>query len=98
MRDGENGYFANNDPADMAAQVLKLLCNTEQRQQFGRRSKQLALRFTERNQVRKLIRLYESVISKHNVAAQLPSEDRFGLLSSVLHRARTALGRSNDQE
>ena len=63
--DGENGYYAKNNATDFARKVTELLKSPTKRAAFGERSKQLAMKFTEKRQVRKLIALYESIIIEH---------------------------------
>lgn len=63
--DGENGYYAKNNPTDLARKVVSLLGDPKKRAAFGERSKQLAMNFTEQKQTKKLIKLYESVIISH---------------------------------
>lgn len=62
VRDGESGIFADNTPESIARGIISLLEDPEKRQAFGEASKKLAARFTERQQVRKLERLYQRVI------------------------------------
>ncbi len=67
VRDGENGYFAENTPESIAENVIKLCKSPKQCQKFGEHSKVLARHYTERSQVKKLIRLYEDVIDNHDL-------------------------------
>lgn len=60
--DGENGYYAKNNPTDFARKVVSLLSDPKKRATFGERSKQLAMNFTEQKQTKKLIKLYQSII------------------------------------
>lgn len=63
VRDGENGYFADDNPEDLAKKIISLLRSPAKRQRFGEQSKKLASRYTERRQIRKLEALYQRVIS-----------------------------------
>ncbi|MGB2786907.1 MAG: glycosyltransferase [Candidatus Saccharimonadaceae bacterium] len=65
VRDGENGYFAKNNPTDFARKVIDLLGSPTKRAKFGERSKQLALGFTEKEQTVRLVKLYEQTIEQH---------------------------------
>ena len=65
VEDGQNGYFARNNPTDFARKVTSLLSSPTKRHHFGEHSKQLALRFTEKKQVLKLEKLYKNIIEKH---------------------------------
>lgn len=78
VKDGVNGYFAENDPADLAQHVIKLLADPLMRQAFGEQSKQLARRFTERSQVRKLVKLYQNVIDNHPAARRSADDTAAG--------------------
>lgn len=65
MNDGESGYFAKNNVTDVARKVTALLKDSDVRAAFGKRSKELARRFTEKKQVKKLVTLYDGVIARH---------------------------------
>ncbi len=65
MVDGESGLYAANDADDLASQVNRLLEDPEMRRKFGKRSKALAARLTEREQAKKVITLYKSCIATH---------------------------------
>lgn len=65
VRDGENGYFAKNNPTDFARKVIDLLSSPTKRAKFGERSKQLARGFTEKEQTLKLVQLYERTIEQY---------------------------------
>lgn len=64
MRDGVNGYHADNDPKDMAEKIIALLSSPKKRHDFGENSKKLASKFTERRQVRKLEAMYTRIIDE----------------------------------
>ncbi len=66
VKDGENGYYANNNASDVARKIISLLGSPKKRQTFGERSKQFALRFTEKKQVSKLIKLYEELVAERS--------------------------------
>ncbi len=68
VEDGKNGYYARNNASDMARKVSDLLRSPAKRAKFGDRSKELASHFTEKKQVRKLEKLYETVVRQHNEA------------------------------
>ncbi len=63
VKDGVNGYYAENDPHDFAEKVLSILKSPKKRTEFGEQSKKLALRYTEKRQIHKVIDLYERVIA-----------------------------------
>lgn len=70
VRDGVNGYFAENEPADVAEKVISLLKSPTKRKNFGEQSKKLAARYSERRQIRKLEALYARVIAEKADAAR----------------------------
>lgn len=57
-----SGLYARNNPTNLAKQIIKLLEDDELRQQFGKRSQELARKFTEKSQVKKLEKLYKDII------------------------------------
>ena len=61
----ENGYFARNNATDIARKVTKLLRSPSLRVKFGARSKQLAQRYTENKQIKKVTKLYEQTVTQH---------------------------------
>lgn len=65
VRDGENGFIVDNDPAEFAEAVLKILNDKKLRKAFGDKSRELAAQFTEAGQVKKLEKLYETAIARH---------------------------------
>lgn len=65
VEDGKNGYFARNNATDFAKKVVTLLSSPKKRETFGEHSKQLALKYTERKQIKKLEKLYQDVILDH---------------------------------
>lgn len=65
VRDGENGFFARNTATDVARKITKLLRSPATRTQFGKRSKQLAQRYTEKKQILKVEKLYRTIIAEH---------------------------------
>lgn len=64
VRDGESGYLVSNNPADLAKKVISLLKSPAKRAKFGEQSKKLAMKYTERRQIRKLEKLYQQVIAE----------------------------------
>lgn len=89
--DGENGYFARNNATDVARKTTALLRSPALRAQFGARSKQLALRYTEKKQIKKILRLYENMISQHECT--LKKRRRLNL-SKFRRLLRRELGRT----
>ncbi|PID33441.1 hypothetical protein CR969_00690 [Candidatus Saccharibacteria bacterium] len=64
--DGESGYLVRNSAAAMSRAIIDLLSHPSKREKFGKRSKQLASRFTEKNQTAKVAKLYQRVIDQHS--------------------------------
>lgn len=75
VRDGENGFFVDNQASDIANKVIKLLSSDKLRNQMGLRSKQIACTLTEKNQVKKLARLYANVVKKSDARKALEVSD-----------------------
>lgn len=91
VHDGENGYFARNNPTDFARKVVDLLSSPAKRARFGKRSKQLAERYTEKKQTKKLERLYTAVIAAHPNRRKLPLKtSAIRKLARLLDQARAA--------
>lgn len=80
VEDGKNGYFAKNNVTDVARKVVELLKSPTKRTRFGDRSKELAAKFTEKKQTKKLEALYEQAIAHHGMTPKLPKR------KSRLHR------------
>ncbi len=64
VRDGENGFFVENKSDDIADKVISLFQDDKLRADMGAKSKRIAGTLTEKNQVKKLAKLYEAVIKK----------------------------------
>lgn len=77
MKDGENGYFARNNPTDLARKVIDLLRSPTKRERFGIRSRELARVYTQRKQTRKIIKLYEQVIACYETRDRITTLTRF---------------------
>lgn len=69
VEDGVSGYFARNSAADLSRKIIDLLRSPTKREKFGLEGKKLALKFTEKRQVRKLEKLYEKIIDEKANAA-----------------------------
>lgn len=66
VEDGKNGYYAKNNATDVARKVVALLSSPTKRAKFGEHSKELAAKFTEKKQTKKLEKLYEYIIAHHD--------------------------------
>lgn len=63
LAEGENGYVVRNDSSEMAEKTASLLDAPILIQKFSHHSKNLAARFSEKNQVARQIALYERLAS-----------------------------------
>ena len=59
---GENGLIARNNPKSLADCVIKLLSESKLREKYGARSRQLALLYGERSQVKKIEKIYQDAL------------------------------------
>lgn len=80
VEDGKSGLFAKNNATDVARKIIDLLKSPAKRTKFGEHSKELAIRFTEKKQTRKLEKLYEYVIAHHGSPVAAASKGRLGRL------------------
>lgn len=64
MRDGENGFVAANDPTDFADKVVTILSDKKLAKRFGKRSRELANKLSERGQTEKLNNLYDELLKR----------------------------------
>ena len=74
VEDGKSGYYAKNNATDVARKIVNLLKSPAKRAKFGARSKELAARFTEKKQARKLEALYQSVVTSHAERPVVPKK------------------------
>lgn len=65
--DGVNACFAENNSDDLSRQILKLLKNPKTRQEYGGKSKELAGMFSEKKQIKELVKLYDQIVKNHPV-------------------------------
>lgn len=87
VEDGKNGYFAKNNATDVARKVVELLKSPTKRAKFGEHSRELAMKFTEKKQTKKLEKLYEDVTLHHGAGAKPPKR------RNRLHQLVRSLGR-----
>lgn len=59
VKDGENGIVAKNSAKSIAEAIVTILSDDELRVAYGKRSKQLAMKYGEVNQTKKLVELYQ---------------------------------------
>jgi len=60
-----NGFYAEDEPEDLAKKIVDLFAHPKKRTEFGEASQRLARRYTEKKQVGKLAKLYTSVIDNY---------------------------------
>lgn len=66
VKDGENGFFCQDDPIDMAAKIRRILENPELQKKMGATSRKLAGKFSEKRQSKQILDLYKKVVSYHS--------------------------------
>lgn len=76
MKDGENGYFAENNPTDIAHKITDILSSKTKYDKFSQRSKQLANNYTQTEQTQKIVELYETIIRNFRIKHQVAAEPR----------------------
>ncbi len=64
LHEGENGYFAKNDPIDFAAKVCAVLEDPKKRSKMSQASREWAGKFTEMAQAKKILALYKQIQKK----------------------------------
>lgn len=65
VNDGENGFYVKNNSTDMSEKIIKLLKSKKLRQEMSARSRELASRLTEKEQVSKLEDLYKDIVDQN---------------------------------
>lgn len=70
VSDGKSGYYAENSADSVAEAVVDLLSHPKKRSEFGSESQRLARGYTEKCQIAKLAKLYESAVTKHQLRNQ----------------------------
>lgn len=63
--DGVNALFAKNNASDLTRKITTLLRSKKLRETYGVESKKFARRFSEKRQIKSLIKLYETIIESH---------------------------------
>lgn len=63
--DDENGYIVPNSVNDFAEAVSRILGDSKLQQRFADKSRELSAQFTEKGQIEKLVRLYETAIARY---------------------------------
>jgi len=65
LQDGVNGYFAEDNPEDMADKIVSILSSPKKYAEFSENSKKLARGFTEKRYAKKLEGVYKEAIRTH---------------------------------
>lgn len=64
VRDGQNGYFCRNDPAEMAAKIAAILASPQTRTRMSTASRTIAGEFTEQRQSDKILAIYRKILGR----------------------------------
>jgi len=75
LEDGKNGYFAEDDPQDMADKIVSILSSPKKYKAFSQHSKKLARGFTEKRYIKKLEKLYQQAIKNHLEHPRVKAKD-----------------------
>lgn len=65
VEDGENGFIVPNDVTEFAQAVIRILGDKDLHKAFSKKSRELSAQFTEAGQIKKLEKLYETAIARH---------------------------------
>ena len=64
VKDGVNGYFADNDPIDMAAKIRRVLEDPGLQKEMSTNSRKIARQFSEKRQAKLILDIYEDILKK----------------------------------
>jgi 1,2-diacylglycerol 3-alpha-glucosyltransferase len=64
VKDGENGYFAENDPIDMAAKIRRILEDPGLQKHMSTASRKIARHFSEKRQAKLILDIYDDILKK----------------------------------
>lgn len=64
VKDGVNGFFAQNDAIDMAAKVRRILEDPALRKKMSTESRKIAGQFSEKAQGKQILALYDEILGK----------------------------------
>jgi 1,2-diacylglycerol 3-alpha-glucosyltransferase len=64
VKDGENGYFAKDDPIDMAAKIRRILEDPGLQKQMSKASRKTAGHFSEKRQAKLILDIYKDILKK----------------------------------
>jgi 1,2-diacylglycerol 3-alpha-glucosyltransferase len=65
VKENETGLFAENEPGDIAEKVAALFNDDTLREAYGQAGRKLALNYSEKRQIKSLMKLYGEVIENH---------------------------------
>lgn len=74
--DKQNALFAKNTSASLAREITTLLADDTMRAAYSAQSKKLAQKYSEKRQIKKLIKLYKTIITTHEPREQSFMERR----------------------
>lgn len=63
--EGKNTLYAMNNEVDFCSKLTELLENEELNDEYSKASRELAAKFDEKTQIKKLVEIYESIIARH---------------------------------
>lgn len=92
VHDGENGYFADSNPGSIAEKVIIILSDDSLRQKFSRASIQIASKFTEKEQTRKLDQLYKKAVSEHTQKRRTAMQRLYKQLLGIRQKLADKMG------
>jgi len=64
VKDGVNGFFAKDDPIDMAAKLRRILEDPGLRKEMGKNSKKIARQFSEKRQAKLILDIYDRILKE----------------------------------
>jgi len=64
VKDGENGFFANDDPIDMAAKIRAILEDPKLQKKMSAASRKTAKLFSEKRQTKLILDIYQAILDK----------------------------------
>lgn len=74
IKDGQNGFFADNDPIDFAAKVRTILEDPALRKKMGAEGRAIARTFSEKHQAKLILDIYDEIIKDRYSSIDLHSE------------------------
>ncbi len=92
VRDGENGFVADENPQSMAEKVVAILNDTRLREKFGEASKRIAGEYTEIEQTKKLEALYQRALDDHSEKRRTTMQQLYARLLELRRKVTDTIG------